>query len=125
MVKLLPGMRIADRINAARFVLQNCHFNAQECKDGLAGLRAWCFEWDDSRKMFSKEPDHNWASHPGDAFSYGAVIMQKYLKPETIQSASEIIAGNLNAVKGAHYPVNLEQLFVDYEAASAQTQRLH
>ena len=26
---------------------------------------------------FSKEPDHNWASHDGDGFSYGALIMEE------------------------------------------------
>jgi phage terminase large subunit len=124
-IKVLPTMRIADRINAARTVMQHSHFNAGECKDGLAGLRAWAYEWDDQRKMFSKEPDHNWASHPGDAFSYGAVIMQKYLKPDAIRTPAEIIAAETAALSGAHYTFNLEQLFQDHEASNGKVIRLH
>ena len=38
-------------------------------------LRAWSFKYNEETKMFSREPDHNFASHGGDAFSYGAQML--------------------------------------------------
>lgn len=76
-VAIVPDAKKQDRINAARLVMPNCHFNATACKDGLNGLRSWSFEWNDATKTFSREPKHDWASHPGDGFSYGALVMQE------------------------------------------------
>jgi phage terminase large subunit len=74
-VEIVPQVKVAHRINAARTVIKACRFHVERCKEGLKGLRAWQFEWDDEKKLMSKEPLHDWASHPGDAFSYGAEIM--------------------------------------------------
>ncbi len=85
-VSIVPKTSIADRVNAARTVIPRCHFNRAKCKEGLNGLRSWMFKYDNERKTFSKEPDHTWASHPGDAFSYGGQVMRerviKSAKPE-------------------------------------------
>lgn len=74
---IVPASKKPDRINAARMVMPRCHFHRTRCKQGLAGLRSWSFRYDEERKTFSKDPDHDWASHPGDGFSYGAQIMRE------------------------------------------------
>lgn len=76
-VAIVPDAKKQDRINAARMVMPNCHFNRTACKDGLDGLRNWSFEYNEDTKTFSKEPKHDWASHPGDGFSYGALVMRE------------------------------------------------
>lgn len=85
-VHITPSLSKADRINAARVVLRKCHFNRTRCALGLNGLREWSYEYNDETRVFSKEPRHDWASHPGDSFSYGALVMQqrkiKAPKPE-------------------------------------------
>lgn len=81
-VEIVPQTSKADRINAARVVIESCEFNKNKCANGLDGLREWSYEYDDELKTFSKEPKHDWASHPGDGFSYGAQMMQKYVKPK-------------------------------------------
>lgn len=80
-VEIVPQTSKLDRINAARAVMPYCEFHETKCADGLDGLREWSYEYDDELKTFSKEPKHDWASHPGDGFSYGAQMMQKYIKP--------------------------------------------
>jgi phage terminase large subunit len=50
-----------------------CAFNATKCEKGLNALRAWSYKYDDEKKTFSSEPEHDWASHDGDGFSYGCV----------------------------------------------------
>ena len=79
---IVPKTSKADRINAARTVIKQCEFHKTRCEEGLDGLRAWEFEWNPDTLAFSKEPLHNWASHPSDGFSYGCQVMQLMPPPE-------------------------------------------
>ena len=72
---IVPMTSKTDRINAARTVIRKCEFNETNCEDGLDGLIGWEYEWNEETMTFSKEPLHNWASHPSDAFSYGCQVM--------------------------------------------------
>ncbi len=81
-VEIVPQTSKSDRINAARSVIDQCEFNEVKCEEGLDGLREWSYEYDEETKTFSKEPKHDWASHPGDGFSYGAQMMREYVKPK-------------------------------------------
>lgn len=76
-VRIVPDTKKADRINAARMVIQQCRFHATRTAQGLAGLRAWSYDYNEDTRSFSREPKHDWASHPGDGFSYGAVVMRE------------------------------------------------
>jgi len=76
-VGIVPDATKSDRINAARSVMRRCEFNKSRCEDGLDGLTNWRFEYNEERKEFTSEPVHDWASHPGDGFSYGALVMSE------------------------------------------------
>jgi phage terminase large subunit len=80
-VGLVPQSKKQDQISAAREVIDRCAFNAELCEAGLDGLRAWEFLYSEDNGVFSREPNHNWASHPSDAFAYGAQVMQDH-KPK-------------------------------------------
>lgn len=92
-VDIVPQSKKADRINAARKVADRCEFNLKKCFAGLEALKQWCFVWDEDRKEFSKEPDHNWASHPGDAFSYGCQVMQERMPAAETQQRNRDVMG--------------------------------
>lgn len=79
-VRITPDSRKADRVNAARKLIKRVAFS-DACEPGLDGLRAWSYEYNEETKTFSSEPKHDWASHDGDGFSYGCLIMQT-TKPE-------------------------------------------
>lgn len=79
-VRLVPKTSIPDRINAARRVVSKCWFDEPACADGVSGLTSWRFEYDPETRTMSREPVHDWASHPGDAFSYGCQMLET-LKP--------------------------------------------
>jgi phage terminase large subunit len=100
-VEIVPQTSKLDRINAARVVISSCEFNETKCAEGLDGLREWSFEYDEETKTFSKEPKHDWASHPGDGFSYGAQMMQKYVTPkrEPSSPSSRSIAPSTSSSK--------------------------
>ncbi|HTI82975.1 MAG TPA: PBSX family phage terminase large subunit [Acetobacteraceae bacterium] len=82
-VSVVPQSKKMDQISAARSVLPKCAFNETACEHGLDGLRAWEYEYDEENGVFSREPLHNWASHPADGFCYGAQVMSdaEYIKP--------------------------------------------
>lgn len=88
-VEIVPQTSKTDRINAARAVIDHCEFNETACAEGLDGLREWSYEYSDELKTFSKEPKHDWASHPGDGFSYGAQMMREYVKPKPKDAPSK------------------------------------
>ena len=86
-VRVVPQTKIADRINAARRIVERCWFYEDGCGTGLSGLTSWRFDYDPATKTMSKEPMHDWASHPGDAFSYGAQMME--MTPPPVEAAKK------------------------------------
>ena len=83
-IAIVPLGKIPDRINAARRVIERVRFHATHCEDGLTGLRSWSYKWDEEKRIRSKEPEHDWASHPGDAFSYGAQVLEELMRPALV-----------------------------------------
>jgi hypothetical protein len=102
---LLPMMRVADRINAARAVFPRCILHRDLCARGLAALRAWAYSYDDERKTYSKEPYHDWSSHGGDAFTYGASVLAHHFKKIKEEDKK------VDVLKGNHYAFSLENLY--------------
>jgi phage terminase large subunit len=78
-VGVVPPAKKHDQISAARRVIKKCEFHRDMCEAGLDGLLAWEFEWNDDNNVFSREPLHNWASHPGDAYAYGSQVMEEHV----------------------------------------------
>jgi phage terminase large subunit len=76
-VRIVPQTKIEHRINAGRRVIGRCWFDETWCDDGLEGLTSWHYDYDAETRTFSKEPKHDWASHPGDAFTYGAQVLEE------------------------------------------------
>lgn len=106
---VVPKSKLQDRINAARMVIPHCTFHPDTTARGIEALRAWSFKWDDERKVMSSEPDHNWASHGSDAFSYGAQMVRELVTVKTEAPPT---------YDGLHYPFSLEDLH-------AQNKRQH
>ena len=81
-VAIVAQSKKIDQISAARAVIAKCAFHSTDCEAGLDGLRAWEFEYNDDLGVFSREPRHDWASHPADAFAYGCQVMEESKAPE-------------------------------------------
>lgn len=75
-VGIVPQSKKADQISAARYITDMVEFDQDACEDGLDGLEAWEFEYNEETQVFSREPLHNWASHFGDGYAYGCQVMQ-------------------------------------------------
>jgi phage terminase large subunit len=76
-VREVPSIGIANGINAARTLFPNCWFDQERCADGLNGLRHYRYKVDPDTGQRSKEPFHDWASNPADAFRYFAVATKE------------------------------------------------
>lgn len=76
-VQIVPKLSIEDGIAAARAIFGRCWFDADKCQDGLQALRHYRYELDPKIGTFKREPLHDWASHPADAFRYFAVAIRE------------------------------------------------
>ena len=90
-VGIVPVSKKTDQISAARKVIRHCEFHRDMCDAGLDGLRAWEFVWNDDNNVFSREPLHNWASHPGDAYAYGAQVMEEHVPSAKEKTPAEMV----------------------------------
>jgi hypothetical protein len=70
-------MRKLDGINAARRTLPRCVFHPRCEEYGIPALEQYARDWDDDKKVFRNDDNHNWASHASDAFRYLALAWQQ------------------------------------------------
>lgn len=115
-IKVVPNAKIADRINAARHILPVCRFDAAACAQGLAALRQWSFKYDEERRCYGSEPDHDWSSHGADAFSYAAMVLSERAKPKAKGPVVYAVP-----VSGSF---SLDQLWADRDRLRRGTQRI-
>jgi len=82
--KVVPRMKVADGINAARMLLPKCYFDRDRCQEGLDMLRQYRQEYDERKKTFRDHPRHDFTSHAADAFRYLAIGLENrtnYTRP--------------------------------------------
>lgn len=117
-IGIIPESKKSDRINAARRVITNCRFHSTKCKDGLSGLRSWSYEFDEEKKIYSKEPKHDWASHPGDAYSYGAQVMSERVITKTKEEPLRgVTVGNI-------FGVTIDEMWQEHDKLVRQRKRI-
>lgn len=75
-VKLVPRVSVVNRINAARALFPRVNIAEGPTSDGIMGLTRYQYKVDDKGKR-SREPLHNWASNPADAFTYYPVWLKE------------------------------------------------
>lgn len=66
--RVLPKSGFAQGIEATRAVLPMCQFNLATTLRLVNALSQYKKEWDEKLKVFADKPNHDWTSHPADAF---------------------------------------------------------
>lgn len=61
---------ISNRIEAGRKTLEVSWFDAEKCKEGLACLKQYQYEYDKDKQTYRDSPRHDWTSHGSDAWGY-------------------------------------------------------
>lgn len=129
-VEVTPALAISDTITAARWLLEREGYGAVDEKlkgpllrfhprcrvqhddrdiDGLKALRGYKWKWDDVRKVYSREPLHDWASHTSDAFRYLATDVREVALSVVRRAAAE--KPKAPAARPVSYSVTLNQLW--------------
>lgn len=73
---ITPDLGLPDGIQAARWMLQQPMRIHPRCGDGIEALRQYHYAWDEDRKVFGRQPEHDWSSHTADAFRYLAAVVK-------------------------------------------------
>lgn len=87
-----------NSIEAARKTLEICWFDHIKCAQGIDGLKAYQFEFDDDKKVFRAKPRHDWSSHAADAFEIIGQVWRneiKEMEPEKPKFLHEATAKEL------------------------------
>ena len=89
---VLERGKVEERIQAVRSFLPRCVFDREKTAGGLNCLRSYRRLWDQKRRVWSSEPDHDWASHSADSFGYLAEGVSQipvgYKMPERVHNSA-------------------------------------
>jgi phage terminase large subunit len=80
-VEIVARLTLTSGINAVRTIFKQCWFDSEKCADGLQGLRHYRWMPLGTLGQEKREPLHDWASHPADAFRYFAVGIRTPRRP--------------------------------------------
>lgn len=97
-----PASTQQNQINAARATLKNSWFD-ERCVDALEYLKQYHFQYDDEKKIFSKEPKHDHNSHAADAYELLGIVRQSptvQKNPEPAKFWQDQTADQLFGIKG-------------------------
>lgn len=119
---IVKNISRAQGIDAFRALIPSMYFNIgnKNVQKGLERLMAYMYEWDEKRKVFTREPLHDDASHGSDA---GRMLALSY----------SIVAGitkrtNTTKLRGVQTRLGpalmLDSLFADREASRQQYRRV-
>lgn len=64
---VVPETTHINRHAATRLMLEKTYIDRATCAKGIEGIRSYRYKWDDDKKFFTKDPYHDWASHPATA----------------------------------------------------------
>ncbi len=76
-VRIVPSLSLVDGMAAVRTIFNRCWFDREKCAEGIQALKHYRYEFDEALGTFKREPLHDWASHPADAFRYFAVSIRE------------------------------------------------
>ncbi len=83
--RVVPRLPLEDGIHAARMLIPRCHFDRDNCREGLEALRHYHRKYNERTRSFRDQPVHDWSSHAADAWRTAAIglenVATKFSKP--------------------------------------------
>lgn len=76
-VRIVPSLSLVDGMASVRTIFNRCWFDAEKCAEGIQALKHYRYQFDEQLGSFKREPLHDWASHPADAFRGFAVSIRE------------------------------------------------
>ncbi len=114
-VSVIPIMPIEQGIEALRWMLQrDVRIHEERCREGLDALRAYSYEFDEERRIFSARPLHDWSSHGSDCARYVATVARAMISRLRPEPKVEKPLGSI-----LPKPMTIDELFADRDAREA------
>jgi hypothetical protein len=113
-VAITPGLSLLDGIQAGRWLLEQPIRIHPRCEQGIECLRSYHYWWDDDAKVYSRQPEHDFASHGADAWRYLAVVCretERLTRPKPLVDPHE--GSNLRLKAGPQKRIVLERPTLD------------
>lgn len=119
---IVPDLSVQDGISGVRATLPNVYFNVAnpKVKEGLTALKMYKKEFDEKRNVFKRQPLHDWASDPADAFRYLSLGINPFTAKR--DSVKAVTAKPEAVIIGR--ATNLVNLFEDHEARQSGIKRI-
>lgn len=112
-IVIAPRLDHMDGIQAARATFPYCWVDEENCALGIEVLRNYHYKWDEVNRVFTRMPEHDWASHGSSAWRTLALCWRasKDRAPkqgDSPVSTAEFLAGSIRAasfgeVKKRHF----------------------
>jgi len=77
----VPKLSIEDGIEAGRNLIPRCWFDENKCWNGLQALRHYHSEWNQAKKILSRQPVKDWSNHAADSWRYIAIGLNMNKRP--------------------------------------------
>lgn len=91
--KINPLAAVSDGIEATRTLIPRMYFDRKGCGDGVEALKTYRTEWDDTNRVFRKQPLHSWESHYADALRSFAMGGQGVIhRPGKVKYLDRVVA---------------------------------
>jgi len=106
---ITPNLKKEDGHQAARATFHKCWFDEDKCFDGIEHLKGYRRQYDEVKKVFSKDTVHDEHSHAADAFRYLSLTWKqsKNQVPDITQAqkfhVGNITQVNFGQIKKAHF----------------------
>lgn len=116
-LQIVPSLSVEDGIQAARTVLARCYFDLRcnnNTTSGVEALKQYQRSFDEDKKVFTKEPLRNWATHIADAFRMLAVAERR------VVSVKKVVRPPDKTV----YNTTLDELWAEHDAKAALRVRI-
>lgn len=111
---IAPRLDKQEQVQAGRATLERAWIDEKRCADGIEALQHYHRKWDPERRVFEDSPEHDWSSHPSDAWmtlsvSWKAARVQAEKDGDTLRAPSQaaLMRGSLpsqsfGALKARH-----------------------
>lgn len=71
-----------DAINATKMLMSSLYVDKKLTKF-IDSVQNYHYNWDETKQVFSEDPEHDWSSHAMDALSYYALNWRRTTPPQT------------------------------------------
>lgn len=107
--RMIPNLDLQDGIAATRRTFPRVYFHKPGTEDLVLALKSYHYKYDEDKKVYTKEPEHDWSSHYSDMFRYLCLVAnpkEAVAREDRLQKA---LASGPGA--GVNYTFSLNQIW--------------